>query len=155
MSDTRSLYEQVILDHNKRPRNYGSIANADRVVEGHNPLCGDSFTIYLKYDGNTIADAHFEGDGCAISKSSASLMTTLIKGSTKEEAKALADAFQHMLKSDMNAPVNDELLGKMRVFAGVREFPMRIKCATLAWHALKAGLSETPKHDQQLTVSTE
>jgi nitrogen fixation NifU-like protein len=142
MSDARAMYEQVILDHNKNPRNYGSMEAADRVVDGFNPLCGDTLKVYLKFDGDVVAEVKFEGHGCAISKSSASLMTTTVKGKTRAEAKALFEAFHGMLKTDHTAPVDEEALGKLRVFAGVREFPVRVKCATLAWHALASALDE-------------
>ena len=155
MSDARALYEQVIIDHTKHPRNYGALGEADRVVDGYNPLCGDAFKIYVRFDGDVVADLTFDGNGCAISKSSASLMTTLVKGKTRAEAEALADAFQAMLKSDVNVPVDEATLGKLRVFAGVREFPMRVKCATLAWHALKAGLGKDSPPEERLSVSTE
>jgi nitrogen fixation NifU-like protein len=151
MSDTRVLYEQVILDHNRNPRNYGPMDAPDRVVDGFNPLCGDTLKIYLKFDGDTVADLRFEGHGCAISKSSASLMTTAVKGRTRAEAQALFEAFHHMLKSDHTAPVDEIALGKLRVFAGVREFPVRIKCATLAWHALASALNKQPPEDPVTT----
>ena len=142
MSDARGMYEQVILDHNKKPRNYGPMEGADRVIDGFNPLCGDTLKVYIKFDGDIIADVRFQGHGCAISKSSASLMTTAVKGRTRAEAQALFEAFHHMLKTDHTAPVDEAALGKLRVFAGVREFPVRIKCATLAWHALASALNE-------------
>ena len=152
MSDARAMYEQVILDHNKNPRNYGPMDTPDRVVDGFNPLCGDTLKVYLKFDGDIVTDVKFEGHGCAISKSSASLMTTAVKGKTRAEAQALFDAFHHMLKSDHTAPVDEAALGKLRVFAGVREFPVRIKCATLPWHALASALdSDVPEE----TVTTE
>lgn len=156
MPDNRTLYEQVILDHNKRPRNYGRLPDADRVIDGHNPLCGDSFKVYLKFDGDCIAEARFDGHGCAISKSSASLMTTLAAGKTREEAKALGRMFREMLASDPNTPLDEEQLGKLMVFAGVRAFPMRIKCAVLPWHALMAGLeNDEDQVGKVLSVSTE
>ena len=142
MSEARAMYEQVILDHNKNPRNFGPMAEPDRVVDGFNPLCGDTLKIYLKFDGDLVSDIKFEGQGCAISKSSASLMTTLVKGRTRADAQALFDAFHHMLKTDHTAPVDEAALGKLKVFAGVREFPVRVKCATLAWHALDSALKE-------------
>ncbi len=152
MSDVRAMYEQVILDHNKNPRNYGRMEAPDRIVDGFNPLCGDTLKVYLKFDGDTVADVKFEGHGCAISKSSASLMTTSVKGKTRAEAQALFEAFHAMLKSDHTAPVDEAALGKLRVFAGVREFPVRVKCATLPWHALASGLI----HDlPEETVTTE
>jgi nitrogen fixation NifU-like protein len=138
---SRALYEQVILDHNKNPRNFKELPGATRKIEGFNPLCGDHFTVYLKLDGDTITDMSFKGSGCAISKSSASLMTTLLKGHTVQEAQALFDRFHDMITSAPDAPLNEEELGKLMVFSGVREFPVRIKCATLAWHALVAALT--------------
>ena len=139
---SRALYEQVILDHNKNPRNFREMPDATRHIEGFNPLCGDHFTIYLKMDGNTISDVSFKGAGCAISKSSASVMTTLLKGKTREEAEVLFQRFHHLVTSPMDVEVDETNLGKLQVFSGVREFPVRIKCATLAWHALIAALEE-------------
>jgi len=141
MSDTsRALYEQVILDHNKNPRNFKELPNADRVVEGYNPLCGDQFTVYLNLEGDRIVDIAFKGAGCAISKSSASVMTSELKGKTKAEALAVFQKFHHMITSAPDVPLDEEDLGKLRIFAGVREYPIRIKCATLAWHALASAL---------------
>jgi len=140
MSDTRALYEQVILDHNKNPRNFGPLDPCDRKMEGFNPLCGDHFTIYVRLKDDVLDAVSFAGAGCAISKSSASLMTTVVKGKTTAEAKVLFERFHRMITSDPDAPIDEEALGKLRVFSGVREFPIRIKCATLAWHALNAAL---------------
>jgi nitrogen fixation protein NifU and related proteins len=142
MSESRALYEQVILDHNKNPRNFKKLDGADHSIEGFNPLCGDHFTVHLNLDGDTITDLAFEGSGCAISKSSASVMTTVLKGKTRQEAEALFQTFHNMITAEPDALVDDEALGKLRVFAGVREFPVRIKCATLAWHALHSALTE-------------
>lgn len=150
MSDTRALYEQVILEHNKKPRNFRDMPNADRKVEGYNPLCGDHFTVYLKLDGDRIEDISFSGAGCAISKSSASVMTTLLKGKTKREAEELFRRFHTMVTSSPGTPIDEESVGRLAVFSGVREFPIRIKCATLAWHSALAALDG--KSD---TVSTE
>jgi nitrogen fixation NifU-like protein len=136
----RALYEQVILEHNKKPRNFREMEDATCHKEGRNPLCGDQFTIYLKLDGGTIADVAFNGSGCAISKSSASIMTTLLKGKTVKEAEEMFVRFHNMIKSNPDKPVDEEALGRLAVFAGVREFPVRIKCATLAWHAMLAAL---------------
>ncbi len=155
MSDSRSLYEQTILDHNRNPRNFGKLGNADKAVDGVNPLCGDAFTIYVKFDGDLIADARFHGSGCAISKASASLMTSLLKGKTRGEAQALYERFHDMLHADVDAPIDEEGLGKLKVFSGVREYPMRIKCATLAWHALNACLAEEPTKPQGVFLSSE
>lgn len=140
MSDSRALYEQVILDHNRRPRNFCKLPDADQTIEGFNPLCGDHFTIYLKMDGDVIAQVAFEGAGCAISKSSASVMTTELKGKTRQEAKHIFEAFHTMVTSSPETSIDESSLGKLRVFSGVREYPVRIKCATLAWHALMAAL---------------
>lgn len=141
MSDSRALYEQVILDHNRNPRNFKKLANADKSVEGFNPLCGDHFTVHLKMDGEVISEVAFEGSGCAISKSSASVMTTELKGKTRAEAEALFHHFHTMVTGSPDAPIDEAALGKMRVFSGVREFPVRIKCATLAWHAIHSALA--------------
>ena len=143
MTNTRSLYEQVILDHNKAPRNFGDMEDADLSAEGYNPLCGDQFTVYLKMDGTTISEVQFQGAGCAISKSSASVMTTLIKGKTGDEARALFETFRKMITSDPEAAISKEDLGKLMVFSGVREYPIRIKCATLPWHTLLAAMDKS------------
>ncbi|MBW7866165.1 MAG: SUF system NifU family Fe-S cluster assembly protein [Candidatus Hydrogenedens sp.] len=152
MSDPRAMYEQVILDHNKKPRNYGPMPEADRVIDGYNPLCGDSFKLYLKFDGDTIADVSFDGQGCAVSKASASLMTTVVRGKTRAEAEELFQLFHHMLKSAPDAPLDEEKLGKLRVFSGVREYPVRVKCATLAWHTLHAAIEGTVPDDGPVTT---
>jgi nitrogen fixation NifU-like protein len=139
MSELRELYQQVILDHNKSPRNFRKIEDATADTEGFNPLCGDHIHLYLSMDGDRIDDVAFEGSGCAISKASASLMTSLLKGKTTEEADTLFDQFHGLLTTDVDPDL--ESLGKLAVFAGVREFPTRVKCATLAWHTLKAALA--------------
>jgi nitrogen fixation NifU-like protein len=151
MSGTRALYEEVILDHNKSPRNFRKIAPPALEVEGFNPLCGDHFTVYLQMNGDVIADIAFQGAGCAISKSSASVMTTVLKGKTREEARELFQRFHHMITSSMEEPVDETGLGKLLVFSGVREFPVRTKCATLAWHTLASALDGKPDEP----VSTE
>lgn len=145
----RDLYQDMILDHNKRPRNFRAIADADRSLEGFNPLCGDRLTLFLKMDGDRIADAAFQGHGCAISTASASLMTEAVKGKKRAEAEKLFSAFQRLVTRDGPAPKKDET-GKLAVFSGVGEFPARVKCATLCWHTLKAALSGEAKR-----VSTE
>lgn len=150
MAENRGLYEQVILDHNKRPRNYGKLDDANFAAEGYNPLCGDHFHIYLKVEDDRIADIHFEGAGCAISKSSASVMTTLLKGKTKEEAQALFKQFQRLVTLDRELNADKDEYGKMIVFSGVREYPVRIKCATLAWHTMLSALQ-----GEEETVKTE
>jgi nitrogen fixation NifU-like protein len=141
MSDLSDLYQEVILDHNRRPRNYGALADADRQAHGHNPLCGDRLTVYLRVDGDVIRDVQFEGSGCAISKASASLMTEAIKGRSAQDALALFDRMQTMLTTPIDRAVDESSFGKLASLAGVREFPMRVKCATLAWHTLKAALA--------------
>ncbi len=137
MSDLRELYQEVILDHNKRPRNFRAIEHPSRTAKGHNPLCGDRLTLYVTMDGDRITDVAFEGSGCAISKASASLMTEAIKGRTTSEAEALFDRFHDLVTSPPDEPANTTGLGKLAVFAGVREYPARIKCASLAWHTMK------------------
>jgi nitrogen fixation NifU-like protein len=140
MAGNRALYEQVILEHNKKPRNFREMPDATRALEGFNPLCGDHFTFYVKLNGDVVEDVSFSGAGCAISKSSASVMTTLVKGKTVKEAEALFAAFHKMVTSPPDAPIDEEKAGRLAVFAGVREFPVRIKCATLAWHTLLSAL---------------
>jgi len=140
MSELRELYQQVILDHNKTPRNFGRLENANRHQEGYNPLCGDHLHVYLHVEDDVITDISFEGSGCAISKASASLMTTALKGRSVAEAEKFFARFHDMVTADVEAPVDQESLGKMAVFSGVREFPMRVKCATLAWHTVKSAL---------------
>jgi nitrogen fixation NifU-like protein len=139
MSDLADLYQEVILDHNRRPRNFHALADASHSAEGYNPLCGDRLTLYLKVNGDTIEDVSFEGAGCAISKASASLMTDAVKGRTTAEAQALFDRFHRMVTTPPDQPVED--MGKLSSLAGVREFPVRVKCASLAWHTLKAAFS--------------
>ena len=150
MTELRELYQQIILDHNKTPRNFGKLDTANRAQEGYNPLCGDHLHVYLHIEAATISDIGFEGSGCAISKASASLMTAALKGKPVAEAVEMFDKFHEMVTAELNAPVDDQSLGKMAVFAGVREFPMRVKCATLAWHTMKAAVDE-----DQSPVSTE
>ena len=138
MSELRDLYQEVIFDHNRRPRNFGKLAGANRKAEGFNPLCGDKLTLYLKVNQGIVEDVGFEGLGCAISTASASLLTETLKGKTEAEAEALFRRFHEFIMSD--APQAGDELGKLAVFAGVREFPARVKCATLAWHTLHAAL---------------
>jgi nitrogen fixation NifU-like protein len=142
MSDLRELYQEVILDHNKRPRNFRMIESPTRVAKGHNPLCGDRLTLYLNIEGDRIADVAFEGSGCAISKASASLMTEAVKGKTVAEAEALFQRFHNMVTSPPDEPVTTNGLGKLAVFAGVREYPVRVKCASLAWHTMKNAVED-------------
>lgn len=141
------LYQETILDHSKRPRNHHSLTDANRKAEGYNPLCGDKLKLYLKMDGDVVKDASFEGAGCAISTASASLMTESLKGKTREEAMRLMDKFHDLLTTDTPASRD---LGKLVVFCGVRDYPARVKCATLAWHTLKSALSGSSE-----TVTTE
>ena len=149
-SDLRELYQSVILDHNKSPRNFCKPEGANRTASGVNPLCGDRFTIFLTIDDGIVQDVGFEGVGCAISKSSASLMTQSIKGKTIADAEQLFGGFHEMVTGYPLAEVSSNGLGKLTVFAGVREFPMRVKCATLAWHAMREAL-----HDSKITATTE
>ena len=136
-ADLQDLYQEVILDHNKRPRNFRAIEQGRR-AEGYNPLCGDRLTVYLRVENGRIQDASFLGSGCAISKASASLMTDIVKGKTVEEAEELFGRFHQMITRPPDQPVDD--LGKLSVFAGVRQFPMRVKCASLPWHTLHAAV---------------
>ena len=149
MSDLRDLYQEVILDHNKHPRNFGEIEGADRHADGYNPLCGDRLAVYLNLDGDRITDVAFLGSGCAISKASASLMTDAVKGKTVAEARALFGRFHAMITDDAGAEAPGEV-GKLAVFAGVRDYPTRVKCASLAWHTLRAACD-----DLHRPVSTE
>jgi len=139
MSELTDLYQEVILDHNRRPRNFRAIEQASRKQEGYNPLCGDRLTLYVKLEGDRIGDVSFQGTGCAISKASASLMTDAVKGKTVEEARALFERFHAMVTSSPESEVPE--IGKLAVLAGVREFPTRVKCASLAWHTLKAAVA--------------
>ena len=139
MSDLSDLYQEVILDHNRRPRNFHALADASHTAEGYNPLCGDRLTLYVKVADGVVSDVAFEGAGCAISKASASLMTDAVKGRTVAEAQALFDRFHRMVTTPPEQPVED--LGKLSVLAGVRAFPVRVKCASLAWHTLKAAFT--------------
>jgi nitrogen fixation protein NifU and related proteins len=142
MSDLRDLYQEVILDHNKRPRNFGALPEASHRAYGHNPLCGDKVTIFLALRDGRVADVRFEGSGCAISTASASLMTEAIKGKTEAELRAMFDRFHVGMTEDDDAEAAAALSGldKLAVLAGVREFPIRVKCATLPWHTLIAAL---------------
>lgn len=138
--DLKDLYRDVIVDHNRTPRNFRKIPDADRVLEGFNPLCGDKLTLYLKMDGETIKDLSFEGSGCAISVASASLMTERLKGRSRREAEKLFDTVHDLLTKEVAADTDE--LGKLAVLAGVREFPSRVKCASLCWHTLKGALDD-------------
>ena len=149
MTDTQDLYQSLILDHSRRPRNFGELAGADRRQEGRNPMCGDALTLWLKLDGDRIADVSFVGTGCAISKASASMMTAEVKGKTREEAERLFDRFHALVTGKLGA-AEQQSLGRMAAFAGVSRFPARVKCASLAWHTMRAAL-----HQEPAPVSTE
>ncbi len=140
MSELDELYQGLILDHNRSPRNFGVLAGADRHAEGYNPLCGDQVRVEVKLEGDRVADIKFTGNGCAISKASASLMTTAVKGKTVAEASALFNGFHGMVTGTSVPDDPKKSLGKLAIFAGVAEFPVRVKCATLAWHALRDAL---------------
>ena len=139
MTELQELYQQVILDHNKSPRNFGELPDG-RAVEGHNPLCGDNVTVFVKVVDGIIEDVKFKGAGCAISKASASIMTTLVKGKSVVEARELFARFHELVTTD--GDIDPLILGKMAVFAGVRDYPSRVKCASLAWHTLKNALED-------------
>ena len=149
MSELRDLYQDVILEHSKAPRNFRELPAANHKAEGFNPLCGDRFTIYVTTEGDSIRDITFQGSGCAISKASASMMTQSLKGKNKAEAAKIFERF-HKLVTGQQSSNGDAELGKLTVFSGVSEFPVRVKCATLAWHTLQAALE-----DKQEPVSTE
>jgi nitrogen fixation NifU-like protein len=141
MPDLRELYQQIILEHNRSPRNFRAMTDASRTAEGTNPLCGDQITLYVKLDGETIADVSFQGSGCAISQASASLMTTAVKGKSRAEAEELFHAFRALVTGGSESPADTERLGRLAALAGVRRFPARVKCANLAWHTLHEALS--------------
>jgi nitrogen fixation protein NifU and related proteins len=147
-SDLRELYQEIILDHNRRPRNFGDLPGANHRAEGHNPLCGDQVAVAVSVEGDVIREVAFQGSGCAISTASASLMTEAVKGKTVAEARELFAGFHHLLTGGPGQAGDD--LGQLAVFGGVREYPMRVKCATLAWHTLKAALDQ-----EAAAVSTE
>jgi nitrogen fixation NifU-like protein len=149
MSELNELYQEVILDHNRRPHNFRVIESPTARQEGYNPLCGDRLTLYVTLDHDVIKDVAFQGIGCAISKASASLMTDAVKGKTVAEARELFDRFHAMITSNPETPADD--MGKLSVLAGVREFPTRVKCASLAWHTMKAAVA----HESDAPVSTE
>ncbi|HXG38254.1 MAG TPA: SUF system NifU family Fe-S cluster assembly protein [Bacteroidota bacterium] len=150
MSELKTLYQELILDHNKNPRNYRTMEDADRTVEGYNPLCGDRYTIYVKVEGDVIKDVSFTGSGCAISKASASVMSSVVKGKTRAEVEALFDTFHKLVTGELHGEEHLEELGKLAAFSGVSEFPARVKCASLAWHALKSAVEA-----KDVAVSTE
>jgi nitrogen fixation NifU-like protein len=149
MSELNELYQETILEHNKNPRNFRAIDDADREADGNNPLCGDALRVYVKMDGDVVDDVAFKGSGCAISKASASMMTQTVKGKTKIEAEKLFNEFHDMVTGALNVETDENHLGKLKIFAGVLEFPARVKCASLSWHTLNAAL-----HGEDI-VSTE
>jgi nitrogen fixation NifU-like protein len=148
MSELNDLYQEVILDHSRHPHNYHAMADATRKAEGYNPLCGDQVTVYLKLSGDKIEDVSFEGSGCAISKSSASVMTDLVKGKSKNEAAALFEKFRNMVTGEDKQPKDET--DKLAIFSGVSAFPTRVKCAVLGWHTLRSALE-----NKQEKISTE
>jgi nitrogen fixation NifU-like protein len=148
MSELSELYQQVILDHNKKPRNFRKLEAANHRAEGYNPLCGDQLTIYMNLEDDLVTDVGFEGSGCAISKASASMMTQAVKGKSKEQAETLFKEFHSMVTGELDEDTEENTLGNLKIFAGVREFPVRVKCATLPWHTMHAALN---KEDQTST----
>lgn len=149
MSELNDLYQDTILEHNKNPRNFREIEGADRTADGNNPLCGDALRVYVDLDGDTVSDVAFKGSGCAISKASASMMTQVVKGKSKEDAEMIFNEFHKMVTGDLDVETEENHLGKLKIFAGVIEFPARVKCASLSWHTLHAAL-----HGEEV-VSTE
>jgi nitrogen fixation protein NifU and related proteins len=149
MSELSELYQQVILDHNKKPRNFRKLESATHTAEGFNPLCGDHLNIYLKLENDEVKEISFEGSGCAISKASASMMTQAVKGKDKEQTERLFTEFHSMVTGELDEEQQENVLGNLKIFAGVRDFPVRVKCASLPWHTLKAALNN------EQTVSTE
>ena len=149
MSELSELYQQVILDHNKKPRNFRKLEQANHRAEGFNPLCGDHLTIYLDLEGDAVKDVAFEGSGCAISKAAASMMTQAVKGKSRAQAEELFREFHSMVTGELDEENEANALGNLKIFAGVRDFPVRVKCATLPWHTLHAALNK------EESVSTE
>src|SRR5688572_33443257 len=141
MSELSELYQQVILDHNKKPRNFRKLESANHSAEGYNPLCGDQLTVYLDLKDGAVKEIAFEGSGCAISKAAASMMTQAVKGKSREQAEELFTEFHSMVTGELDEETQENRLGNWRIFAGVREFPARGKCATLPWHTLQAALN--------------
>lgn len=140
MSELSELYQQVILDHNKKPRNFRELEDANRTAEGFNPLCGDQLTVYMKMDEGLVSDLSFVGTGCAISKASASMMTQTLKGKTRDEARRLFEEFHRMVTGELDEEAEENHLGRLKIFAGVRDYPARVKCASLPWHTMHAAL---------------
>ncbi len=151
MSELQELYQQVILDHNKSPRNFRKMESFDRKIEGYNPLCGDHYTIYVRFDGDSIVDVSFQGAGCAISKASASVMSAEVKGKTKAEVEKLFEQFHRLVTGAARGESSEPSLGKLEAFSGVSEFPARVKCASLPWHTLRAAI----QNKEQVSVTTE
>jgi nitrogen fixation NifU-like protein len=141
MSELSELYQQVILDHNKKPRNFRKLDEANRTAEGYNPLCGDQLTVYMLLDADVVRDVSFEGQGCAISKAAASMMTQAVKGKTKEEVEVLFNEFHRMVTGQLDEQSTPNHLGRLTIFSGVRDYPARVKCASLSWHTLHAALN--------------
>ena len=148
--ELKELYQQVILDHNKSPRNFKKLETANHTAEGYNPLCGDKIDVYMETENGMIKDISFLGSGCAISKASASLMSSFVKGKSIEEARMIFNKFHELITGKLSEDNDLEALGKLQVFAGIREFPVRVKCASLAWHTMLAALKEDKK-----TITTE
>ncbi len=149
MSELSELYQQVILDHNKKPRNFRKLETANRSAEGFNPLCGDQLTVYMQMEDGVVKDLSFEGSGCAISKAAASMMTQSVKGKTREEAESLFGEFHRMVTGELDEETTPNNLGHLKIFAGVRNYPARVKCASLSWHTMHAAL------EGQETATTE
>jgi len=149
MSELSELYQQVILDHNKKPRNFHKLEAGNRSAEGFNPLCGDQLTVYMQLEDEVVKDISFEGSGCAISKAAASMMTQSVKGKSKQEAESLFNEFHKMVTGELDEEATPNNLGSLTIFAGVRDFPARVKCASLSWHTMHAAL-----HGQEV-ISTE
>lgn len=149
MSELNDLYQEVILDHNKNPRNFREIESATNTADGNNPLCGDALRVYVEMENDKVKDVSFKGSGCAISKASASMMTQAVKGKSKEDAEILFNEFHKMVTGELDTETDENTLGKLKIFAGVLEFPARVKCASLSWHTLHAALNE------EKVVSTE
>ncbi len=141
MSELSELYQQVILDHNKKPRNFRKLESANHSAEGFNPLCGDQLTVYLNLEDGTVKEISFEGSGCAISKAAASMMTQAVKGKSKQEAEQLFSEFHQMVTGELDEETTTNGLGNLKIFSGVREFPVRVKCASLPWHTMHAALN--------------
>jgi nitrogen fixation NifU-like protein len=150
MSDLRDLYQEVILDHHRKPRNFHKLEHANRQADGYNPLCGDKISVYIRVDDGIVTDIGFIGAGCAISTASASMMTESLKGKTESEAKAIFERFHHLVTDQSGFSPDPSTMGKLAVFSGVREYPVRVKCATLAWHTMRAALEGSKE-----TVATE